>query len=151
MLWSTCYILYITGIKELFLMVSPQNGKMLPSVKNNFYDHFFSSFILMTFHQVYTMILNCFADGTSLFSEVHNVDASHPTLNNDLVKIQEWAYNWKMFFNRDRNKQFQKVTFSRKTKKSFHPNIYFNNQSTERSVAHKHLRLTWGKELSFTN
>lgn len=120
MLWSTCYILYITGIKELFLMVSPQNGKMLTSVKNNFYDHFFSSFILMTFQKVYTLILNCFADGTLLFSEVHNVDASHPTLNNDLVKIQEWAYNWKMFFNRDRNKQLQKVTFSRKTKSIHH-------------------------------
>ena len=34
-----------------------------------------------------------FADDTSLFSVTHDVDASSATLNNDLVKIQEWAYN----------------------------------------------------------
>ena len=51
-----------------------------------------------------------FADDTSLFSVIHDVDASSATLNNDLVKIQEWAYNWKMSFNPDKNKQ---VIFSR--------------------------------------
>ena len=34
-----------------------------------------------------------FADNTSLFSVIHDVDASSATLNNDLLKIQEWAYN----------------------------------------------------------
>ena len=45
-----------------------------------------------------------FADDTSLFSVIHDVDGSSATQNNDLVKIQEWAYNWKMSFNPDRNK-----------------------------------------------
>ena len=35
------------------------------------------------------------ADETSLFSVMHDVDASSATLNNDLVKFQEWTYNWR--------------------------------------------------------
>ena len=92
-----------------------------------------------------------FADDTSLFSVIHDVDASSATLNNDLVKIQEWAYNWKMSFNPDKNKQAQEVIFSRKLRKVFHPNLSFNDQPIERSVAHKHLGLTLDEKLSFTN
>ena len=32
------------------------------------------------------------------------------TPNNDLVKINTWAYQWKMSFNPDPNKQAQEVT-----------------------------------------
>ena len=92
-----------------------------------------------------------FADDTSLFSVIHDVDASSATLNNDLVKIQEWAYNWKMSFNPDKNKQAKEVIFSRKLRKVFHPNLSFNDQPIERSVAHKHLGLTLDEKLSFTN
>ena len=45
-----------------------------------------------------------FADDNSLFSVIHDIDDSSATLNDDLVKIQEWLYNWKMSFNTDRNK-----------------------------------------------
>ena len=65
-----------------------------------------------------------FPDDTLLFSVIHDVDASPATLNNDLVKIQEWAYNWKMSFNPDRNKKAQEVIFSRKVRTGFHPNLY---------------------------
>ena len=44
-----------------------------------------------------------FADGTSLFSVKRDVDALSATLNNDLVEIPEWAYNWKNFFNPHKN------------------------------------------------
>ena len=33
----------------------------------------------------------------------------------------------------------------------FHPNLSFNNQPIERSVAHKHVGLTLDEKLSFTN
>ena len=56
-----------------------------------------------------------------------------------------------MSFNPDRNKQAQEVIFSRKLRKVFHPNLSFNNQPIERSVAHKHLGLTLDEKLSFTN
>ena len=48
---------------------------------------------------------NCvklFANGTSLFSVIHDVDASSAMLSNNQVKIQELAYNWKISFNPDK-------------------------------------------------
>ena len=92
-----------------------------------------------------------FADGTSLFSVIHDVNASSAILNNDLIKIQECAYNWKMSFNSDINKQAQEVIFSRKLRKVFNPNLSFNDQPIESSVPHKHLGLTLDEKLSFTN
>ena len=56
-----------------------------------------------------------------------------------------------MSFNPDRNKQAQEVIFSRKLRKVFHPDLSFNDQPIERSVAHKHLGLTLDEKLSFTN
>ena len=52
-----------------------------------------------------------FADDTSLFSVVKNVDASNIDLNNDLKKIGEWAFQWKMSFNLDPTKQAQELIY----------------------------------------
>ena len=46
-----------------------------------------------------------FADDTSLFSAVHDSNISVNELNNDLQKISEWDYKWKMSFNPDLSKQ----------------------------------------------
>ena len=70
-----------------------------------------------------------FADGTSLFFVVHNANTIAKELNNDLVKINRWAYQWKMSFNPDPSKQAQEVIFSRKTKKEYHPPLAFNNNN----------------------
>ena len=37
-----------------------------------------------------------FADDTSLFSVVHDVNASARELNDDLKNINKWAFHWKM-------------------------------------------------------
>ena len=58
-----------------------------------------------------------FANDTSLFSVVHDVDTSANELNNDLYQINKWAFQWKMYFNLDTNKQDQEIIFNRKTKK----------------------------------
>ena len=55
-----------------------------------------------------------FAEDTSLFSLVKNVDASNIDLNNDSKKIGEWAFQWKMNFNPNPSKQAQELSFSRK-------------------------------------
>ena len=68
-----------------------------------------------------------FADGTSLFSIVHESNATANDLNNDLAKINDWAYQWKMNFNPDPFKQAQEVLFSRKIKSQNHPCLHFNN------------------------
>ena len=64
-----------------------------------------------------------FADDTSLFSVVHDVNASARELNDDLKKINKWAFQWKMSFNPDPSKQAQEVIFSRKIKKLPHSTV----------------------------
>ena len=64
----------------------------------------------MTFLKGLHSDIKLVAGDTSLFSVIHDVDASSATLNNDLVKIQELEIS----FNPDRNKQTQEVMFSRK-------------------------------------
>ena len=48
---------------------------------------------------------NLSADDTSLFSVVHNINASAIELDSDLNKINDWPLQWKMTFNPDRSKQ----------------------------------------------
>ena len=42
-------------------------------------------------------------------------------LNDNLVKINNWAYHWKISFNPDPDKQTPEVIFRRNTKKINHP------------------------------
>ena len=65
-----------------------------------------------------------FADCTSLFSVVHNVNISKSDLKSDLLKIYEWAYQWKMKFNPDASKQAPETVFSRKVLKPFRPYVH---------------------------
>ena len=50
-----------------------------------------------------------FADDTSIFSVVDDVNVSVMQLNNDLLKISKWAYQWKMSYHPDVSKQAQEV------------------------------------------
>ena len=69
---------------------------------------------------------NFFADDTSLFTVVYDEITSANQLNRDLKIISEWAYQWKMQFNPDINKQAVQVIFSEKKNKSIHPPLFFN-------------------------
>ena len=48
-----------------------------------------------------------FADDTSYFTIVEDKTDSTNIINNDLLQISNWAYNWKMLFNPDPNKPAQ--------------------------------------------
>ena len=61
-----------------------------------------------------------FANNT-LFSVIHDSSTTRNELNDDLVKINNWAYQWKMSFNPDPNKQAQEVISVRKTGKLIIP------------------------------
>ena len=51
----------------------------------------------------------------SLLSKVNDIDTSNIDINNDLVKICRWAYQWKMSFNPDiKSKQQKYFFFSKK-------------------------------------
>ena len=62
-----------------------------------------------------------FADDTSNFSIVNDITVSTEEINNDLKRISECAYQWKMMFKPDLTKQAQEVIFSQKTVKPVHP------------------------------
>ena len=42
-------------------------------------------------------IVKLFADDTSLFSVAQNKNNSASQLDNDLDKVDDWAYKWKIF------------------------------------------------------
>ena len=77
-----------------------------------------------------------FADDTSLFSTVRDPAKCAKVLNNDLLKVSNWAFKWKMIFNPDITKQAQEVIFSRKSKTD-HPAVYFNDAPVDISNTHK--------------
>ena len=85
-----------------------------------------------------------FADSTSLFSAIFDKDLSAKNLNDDLNRINNWAFQWKMSFNPDPNKQSQEVIFSRKIQKSSQPSLIFNNNTVAQLLTQKHFRNVFG-------
>ena len=86
---------------------------------------------------------------TSLFSVVHDINTSASDLNEDLEKIGNWAFKWKMNFNPDPNKQAQEITFSRKKTASLHPVVHFVNRPVKSTQIHKHLGMMLDSNLSY--
>ena len=52
-----------------------------------------------------------FADDNTLFSMIKNIDASGIDLNNDLKKVSEGAFEWKVNFNPGPATQAQQLIF----------------------------------------
>ena len=106
--------------------------------------HFRASFLFNIYNndlsKSLSSITKLFADDASIFSVVH-VDLSGKQLNDDLNKISEWTFQWKMAFNPDLSMQAQEIVFSRKTHKISHPKLNFNNSTIVQSICQKHLGL----------
>ena len=90
-----------------------------------------------------------FADDTSIFSFVNDIDVSEHELSSDLRKIYMWAYHWKMSFNLDVSKQAQEMIFSERTQKLFHPTVLFNNIPVRHSIVQKHSGVYLDEKLNF--
>ena len=90
-----------------------------------------------------------FADDTSLFSKVNDKSNSNSQLNPDLVKISKWAFQWKMSFNPDPNKQVIEVCFSNKPDKGNYPPFHFNSTNIQVADSQKHLGLVLDSKLNF--
>ena len=80
-----------------------------------------------------------FADDTSLFSAVRDLNISAIEINDDLKKIEAWAHQWKMSFNSDPLRQAQEVICSWKRNKPHHPEIIFNGNPVKKSSYENHL------------
>ena len=74
-------------------------------------------------------------------SKTHYSNATANDLNNDLPKINDWVYQWKMNFNPDpfEQAQAQEVFFSRKIKSQNYPYLHFNNNPVNKTPLQKHL------------
>ena len=59
-------------------------------------------------------LIKLFADDISLFSTAYDPNHSAKVLNDDLNKISEWAYKWKMLFNPDLTKTSSRSNFLKK-------------------------------------
>ena len=95
-----------------------------------------------------TTNVKLFADDTSLFSVVNNTIVSASRLNNDLVKIRDQPFNWKMSFNPDPTKQTKEVIFP-KNYSWYSSFLIFNNSLIKQDTTQKHLGLTSDHELTF--
>ena len=94
-------------------------------------------------------LVKVLADDTSLFSTVHDPSKSAKLINDDLQKISDWAFKWKMLFNPDVTKQAQEVIFSRKSNKADHPVVYFNEAPVAKAYCQKHLGMHLDEKLNF--
>ena len=72
---------------------------------------------------------------------------SNSQLNSHLLKISKWAFQWKMSFNPDPNKQAIEVCFSNKCDKENYPSLQFNNTDGQIADSQKHLGLILDSEL----
>ena len=89
-----------------------------------------------------------FADDTSLFTVVYDKEVAATQLNSDLEIISQWAYQWKMQFNPDKNKQSIQVIFSQERDRSAHPLLYFNRSEVVLKHEQKHLGMILDSELN---
>ena len=93
--------------------------------------------------------MRLFADDSSLFIKVRNIEDTQEQLTSDLDKITNWAWQWKMEFNPDINKQAIEVIFSHKKKKPVHPPLFFNGIPVKRETYTKHLGVFLDQRLTF--
>ena len=84
-----------------------------------------------------------------LFSIVNNLAISANELSHDLKVISQWAYQRKMEFNPDPNKQATELLFSCKKNSPNHPPLIFNETIVPKVNEQKHLGLTLDSKLSF--
>ena len=90
-----------------------------------------------------------FADDTSLFSVVRDLNTSAIEINDGLKKIEAWAHQWKMSFYPDPLKQAQEVIFPQKRNKPYCPDIIFNSNPVKNSSYQKYLGMFVDSKLDF--
>ena len=85
-----------------------------------------------------------------MFTVVEDSNTAANDMNHDLELISQWAYDWKMSFNPDPQKQAVELVFSKKNIEIHHPVIHFNNIPVTKVEEHKHLGVVLDSKLSFS-
>ena len=82
-------------------------------------------YILIIYLKVYNQLPNSLQMILLFFSVVHDISLSSFQLNDDLFKISNWAYQWKISFNPKVVKQAQEVIFLSQNSGSHSSHILF--------------------------
>ena len=98
-----------------------------------------------------TSMYKIFANDTSVSSKVLDINKSVTELNTDLANISQWAYQWKIQFNPDPNKQTNEIIFSCKLVSSnlLRPPVKFSNNNITRCSHQKHFGVAIDSNLNF--
>ena len=91
-----------------------------------------------------------FADDMSLFTVVEDSITAASDMNHDLELIRQRAYDWKMSFKPDPQKQAVELIFCTKRIEMNHPEIRFNDIPVMKVDEHKHLGIILYSKLSFS-
>ena len=75
--------------------------------------------------------------------------SSASDINHDLNKITSWAFQGKMRFNPEPNRQANEVYFSKKSKSDGYALVYLNNIPVQLCQSQKHLGVMFDKQLNF--
>ena len=93
--------------------------------------------------------MKLFADDSSIFLRVLDVNMCHQIIKADLSTVSNWAFQWKMRFNPDITKQAIEVIFSHKRNKPNHPPLLFNGIPVKRESETQHLGVHLDSKLNF--
>ena len=93
--------------------------------------------------------MQLFADDSSLFTRVKDIDLTNDQLINDLHTISLWANQWKMVFNPNLTKHAIEVVFSCKRVIPDHTELEFNGVPIARKPYTKHLGVYLDSRLTF--
>ena len=93
--------------------------------------------------------MRLFADDSSIFTPVFDVNVTHEQLVEDLQTVSNWGHQWKMVFNPDITKQAVEVIFSVKKKNPHHPDLTFNGIPVAREDFTKHFGFYLDSRLNF--
>ena len=83
------------------------------------------------------------------FQLIYDKQSSANKLNQDLNRINNLDFQWKISLNPDPSNQTEEVIFFRKLQMSTHPSLSFNNNAVTQSVRLKHLGMFLYTKLNF--
>ena len=109
------------------ILLNGKKGNVVPTYKKKD-KQLIKNYHPISLYSICGKIFECL-----IYKNYNDLNATAIDLNNDLAKINDWAYQWKMNFEPDLFKQAQEVLFSRKIKSQNLPCFHFNNNPVNQS------------------
>ena len=128
----------MTGTKELLLMESFQVGLTLKH-SSGFHSKTVTFLIYISDLPGATSITKLYTAKTSFFAVAHDPKTTYISLNEEMSKISQQNYQWKLLFNPDTSRQALEIAFSCKKSITDHETIFFSNMP----IVKKNVQKIW--------